>query len=211
MLSQSVLVRGLAKAILVLALAFGSFARADNADAVARARTHFEAGRALYNLGNYTDAIREFSAGYQLAPRPQFLVNLGQAYRKLGKLEQAREMYRRFLKEAPPDDPDRAQVQQLLQILDGELARRAPPPPPPAPAPVPVAAPTPSSSHAAPAAALTATAPPARKSFLRRNWWIFPVGAVVVTGLIVGIYFAARPSGVDCSSATLGCIHPMTP
>jgi tetratricopeptide (TPR) repeat protein len=204
-----VLVRGLAKALLVLALAFGSVAHADNADAVARARTHFEAGRALYNLGNYTDAIREFSAGYQLAPRPQFLVNLGQAYRKLGKLDRAREMYRRFLKEAPPDDPDRAQVQQLLKLLDAELASRPPPAPPPAATPV-TPAPSPAAGHAAPVAALTATAPP-KKSFVRKNWWIFPVGAVVLTGLVVGIYFAARPSGVDCSSATLGCIHPMMP
>lgn len=201
--------RGLAKALLVLALAFGSVAHADNADAVARARTHFEAGRALYNLGNYTDAIREFSAGYQLAPRPQFLVNLGQAYRKLGKLDRAREMYRRFLKEAPPDDPDRAQVQQLLKLLDAELASRPPPAPPPA-ATVVTPAPSPAAGHAAPVAALTATAPP-KKSFVRKNWWIFPVGAVVLTGLVVGIYFAARPSGVDCSSATLGCIHPMMP
>src|SRR4051794_25921696 len=62
-----------------------------------RARAHFEAGRVQYNLGDYKGAVREFAEGYRLVPRPQFLVNLGQAYRRLGQLERAREMYNRFL------------------------------------------------------------------------------------------------------------------
>lgn len=206
--------------MLVLALLLGSaayaaaggVAHAAGDDAVSRARTHFEAGRALYNLGNYQDAIREFSAGYQLAPRPQFLLNLGQAYRKLGQLEKARDLYKRFLTDAPPDDPDRGQVQQILIDLEGELARQ----PPPALTPIPELRSTPAALAAtptppAPAATLTVHAePPPRKSFLRRNWWIFPVGAVVLAGAAVGIYFAVRPSNqLDCSGATLGCVHTM--
>jgi hypothetical protein len=53
-------------AALLIALAWAAPASAD--DAKDRALTHFRAGEALYKLGNYTDAIREFAAGYELAP-----------------------------------------------------------------------------------------------------------------------------------------------
>jgi tetratricopeptide (TPR) repeat protein len=183
-------------AALVLVLCAGA-TRAQSGDDTARARTHFEAGRALYNLGNYTDAIREFSAGYQLAPRPQFLVNLGQAYRKLGDLKKAREMYKKFLDEAPQNDPDREQVGQIIAELDQQIAA--------APPPV-----TPTQTAAAPAhveVAVQASAPPPQKPWIKRNWWIIPVGAVVVgAALGVGLYFGLQTHQVDCSQASLGCI-----
>jgi tetratricopeptide (TPR) repeat protein len=188
-------------ALIFAILASAATTRAQTQDAISRARTHFEAGRALYNLGNYTDAIREFSAGYQLAPRPQFLVNLGQCYRKLGGLEnltKARDLYRKFLDEASPGDPDREQVKSVLTDLEQEIAATpaaAPPPPPKA------AEPEPQQN------ALVASAPPAKKPFIKRHWWIIPVTIVAAAGLAVGIYFAVKPSGqVDCGSASLGCI-----
>lgn len=65
----------------------------------------------------------------------------------------------------------------------------------------------PAPAAAAPAhPALSVRAPPsARPSFVRRHWSIFPVGAVVLAGAAVGIYFAVRP-GVDCGAAPLGCL-----
>src|SRR4051794_39314445 len=94
-------------AMLMLLLSCG-WARAQSDDALARARSHFEAGRALYNLQQYTDAIREFSAGYQLVNKPQFLVNLAQCYDRLASgtsdlagrrdaLEHARDLYNKYL------------------------------------------------------------------------------------------------------------------
>jgi tetratricopeptide (TPR) repeat protein len=184
---------------LAVALALSAtHARAQSADDVARARTHFEAGRALYNLGNYTDAIREFSAGYQNAPKPQFLINLGQAYRKLNDLEHARDMYKKFLEETTPNDPDREQVRQIVVEIDQQLAAR------PAPAPPVVVA------QPAPAQVAVSTEAPPKKPFIKRHWWIIPVAGVVLAGVAVGIYFGTRPSQVDCSSATLGCIDAMS-
>ena len=191
----------------VIALGAGS-AWAQSEDPVARAKTHFEAGRALYELGNYTEAAREFAAGYELVPKPQFLLNLGQCYRKLDQLPQARDMYRRYLSEAPASDPERPQAEQILGEIDRQLAaRQAPPPPPPVAAP-PRASPPPPSVAATPAApALTAQAPPRaeRKSFLRRNWWIIPVGvAVVGVGVGLGVYFGTRAAD-PCAGASLTC------
>jgi tetratricopeptide (TPR) repeat protein len=119
----------------LLALGAGT-AWAQSEDPVARARTHFEAGRALYQLGNYTEAAREFAAGYELVPKPQFLLNLGQCYRKLDQLEQARNMYQRYLTDAPASDPERPQAEQILDEIERQIAaRQANAPPPPAPAP----------------------------------------------------------------------------
>ena len=113
--------RHIAAVVAVLACAGG--ARAQNDDPIARARTHFEAGRALYQLGNFTEALREFAAGYQLAPRPQFLLNLGQCYRKLDDLKNAREMYQRYLHDAPTTDAERPQAEQILLEIDRQIGR----------------------------------------------------------------------------------------
>jgi tetratricopeptide (TPR) repeat protein len=111
-------------ALLVLAT-FSAPASAD--DPESRARGHYEIGVGMYRLGDYHGALKEFAAGYELAPKSGFLVNLGQTYRKLNDLEHARAMYQQFLKEAAPDDAKRSQVRALLAEL--EEALRNPPPP----------------------------------------------------------------------------------
>jgi tetratricopeptide (TPR) repeat protein len=189
----------------LFALVFASgAARAQSSDDLSRARTHFEAGHALYNLGNYTEAQREFAAGYQLAPRPGFLLNLGQCARKLGNVERAQEMYRRFLAAARADDPQRAEATQVLAELDQQIADRpvvSPSPPPVAqPQPAVIAAPT-----VQPAALTLTASPPARKSWIKRNWWVIPVGGVVVAAAVgVGVYFGTRPASA-CKSGDLAC------
>ena len=193
-----------AVALVVFSAGLPAFAQSD--DALGRARTHFEAGRALYNLGNYSEATREFAAGYELAPRPQFLLNLGQCYRKLDNLEQARAMYQRYLHDAPVSDPERAQAQQILaeidrQIADKQAAAAAAAAPPPT---------APTGTTAAPASAPAATATltaaaPARKPWIKRNWWIIPVGAVVVGVAVgLGVYYGTRAPD-PCSGANLVC------
>jgi len=188
--------------------------RADPAaESVARAKTHFEAGRALYNLGNYSDAIREFSAGYALVPRPQFLLNLGQAYRRQDDLPHAREMFKRFLADAPARDPDRRQAQLILDEIEDTLLEQPRQPAPPerriadpyvgiGPSPTPAAV-----------SLVASPLPPEkpRKSFMARHWWIIPVSAVLVAGASVGLYYAIKPADpVGCEQASLGCLEVMT-
>jgi tetratricopeptide (TPR) repeat protein len=169
-----------------------------------RARAYFEAGRALYSLGRYEDALPAFTAGYQLVHRPEFLINLGQTYRRLGRLDEAKAMFTRFLAEAPASDPFRAEVTQILDEIERTNEH---------PRPAIEAAP---SEHTlrAPAAPVAATpvtvapiaaAPRPTRPFLRRHWWIIPVTGIALAGLAVGIYFAARPS-IDCGAAGLGCV-----
>jgi len=198
------LVRDIGLGLAVLACAAAAHAQSN--DDISRARTHFEAGRALYQLGNYDEALREFAAGYELAPRPQFLLNLGQCYRKLDNLEQARAMYQRYLHDAPVSDPERPQAQQILAEIDRQIADKqaaaaaAAAPPPTAPTGI-TAAPA-----SAPAATATLTAAaPARKPWIKRNWWIIPVGAAVVGVAVgLGVYYGTRAPD-PCSGANLVC------
>ena len=187
--------RGAGIGLMLLLWAASSHAAPLGSD-LERARAHYEAGRALFSLGNFQDALREFTAGYQLVPRPRFLIDLGQTYRKLGRLEDAQTMYRRFLDQVPPGDPDRPAVRSLLDEVNQRIAQA---PPPQAVAPAPAASPT----HA-----LVVEAPPEKPPFIRRHWWIIPTVVAVAAGAAVGIYFGVRSTRPDCGSAGLGCVYP---
>ena len=202
-------------AVLFALLLVTGAARAQSQDDLARAKTHYEAGHALYNLGNYTEAQREFAAGYQLVPRPGFLLNLGQCARKLGNLQYAKEMYQRFLGAVPANDPQRVEATQVLAELDKQLAEQpvvTPTPPEVKPAVAHPVAPEPTTPAIVTPAALSLTAsPPPRKSWIKRNWWVLPVGAVVVgVGVGLGVYFGTKPAGA-CKSGDLACWNLSNP
>lgn len=98
-------------------------------DEVARARNHFEAGRAYYDDGRYEDAVRELSEAHRITGHPDILYNLGQAYDRLDRHDEAIEAYRGYLAQAE-DAPDRARVErrieELEELLEAEArARRA--------------------------------------------------------------------------------------
>jgi tetratricopeptide (TPR) repeat protein len=182
------------RALLIFALA-SLPARADETVLV-RARAHFEAGRALYTLGRYEEALPEFVAGYQLFPRAEFLLDIAQCHRRLGHVAQARTMYQQFLVEAQAGDPHIPEARRLLAELPP-----SPPSPPPAPAPSPEVQ-----------QQVVTVAPPLRRSFWRRHWWILPTAGVVLAGVGVGIYFGTRPApSVNCGAVGLGCVDARGP
>ena len=186
----------------VALLLFAATAAA-NDDTQARARAHFETARGLYDLGRYREAAREFSAAHDLAPLPALVLNIGQCYYKLGELALARDMYRQFLREAKPDDPNRAQAREILDEVEQRLAAQ----PAPAAAPPPAAPPSAAPSSAAPSSAAPSAAspPPAspslvarasverRQRMVRTLAWALPVGVVVVGVAVgLGVYFGTR-------------------
>jgi hypothetical protein len=123
--------------VVSLCAALAAPARAGSDDEE-RARGHYEIGLGLYRLGDYRGALKEFAAGYELAHKPGFLLNLGQTYRKLGELREARDLYRQFLAEVRGDDPARPQAQKVLAEIEEALRTMAPPRAPPrAPPPPP--------------------------------------------------------------------------
>jgi len=66
------------------------------------ARGHLDRGNKLYNLRSFDEAIAEFKAGAIIEAVPVFDYNLGQAYRQLGKYEDALWHYDRFLNYGHP-------------------------------------------------------------------------------------------------------------
>jgi tetratricopeptide (TPR) repeat protein len=156
----------------VLVCLVGS-ARADGpaADTVERAKAHYRTGDALYKSGDYAAALREFAAGYELAPRPEFLVNLGQAHRMLHDPRAAISMFEKFLASTPQNNPRRGEVESVLVELRAEAAA-LPPPAPPAVETVAVPAPV---------------AEPVRP---RRHWYRDPLG-----GALLGVGVATLATG----------------
>jgi tetratricopeptide (TPR) repeat protein len=191
----------MARLLFALALTCAATAGAQApADADARARAHFETGQGLHHLGDYSGAIREFAAGYVLRPRPEFLLNIGQAYRRLGALPEARSMYQRFLVEADPAHASRKEVERLIAEVDAELARARTPgtlakpialaelaAPSPAPAPTPAPPPL--------------TPPPPPPSNRRTVIAVVVVAAVLVVaaavGLAVGLAYQRDPTPTE--------------
>jgi tetratricopeptide (TPR) repeat protein len=201
-------------------LAFLAFALAfpfpGYADDKASARAHYETAARLYDVGEYDRALVEFKEAYVAKPDPAFLFNIGQCYRKLGQEEQALDFFRRFLKRAAPDDPNRAQVEARLRdtetdaVFKGDLQRaeereeaETPPPAEPTvaatPAPVVVELPTPPApplprrtpvfvKRAAPVIPATEASHPGRS--LRIAGIV--TGAVGVASIGTAIYFYSR-------------------
>jgi tetratricopeptide (TPR) repeat protein len=193
----------LAAALVILALFMPPSLRAQERDPVTRARELYQTGRLLFDQGDYEVAAKKFAAGYELVPRPQFLLNIGLCYQKLDQLDKSRTYYQRFLDEAPPNDPDREHATRWMAEVDATMQKRAAAAPAPPPAPPSVAAPAAAAPSPPSGASLAlAATPPPKRSWVRRNWWIFPVGGAVVAGVAVGIYFAARPAN-PCSGPML--------
>jgi hypothetical protein len=91
----------------------------------ARGKVHLERGLQLYRDGLYQQAIAEFESGYAALPRPAFLLNIAQAYRKLNQLERARSYYQQFAAKTTRSDPARAQVLAIVDKIDQQLRAQA--------------------------------------------------------------------------------------
>jgi hypothetical protein len=168
--------------LLVIVALLAKAALADD-DPVTKARLNFEAGMRLYQAERFEDALKSFEAGYQLAARPAFLINIGQCLRALHRPREARAAFARFLVDAPTRDPHRKGVETMVAELDREIALLPPEPPPSVvtePSPAPVASPAP--------LVIAQTAPPEKaRSGIRRYWWTIPLSIVAAAGIAVGL------------------------
>jgi hypothetical protein len=172
-------------------------------------KMHFERGLQLYRAGKFADAIGEFESGYAVLPRPAFLLNIAQAWRKLGDVGWARLYYQRFVDQADPDDPARAQAQASLARLNGPEPVPRPAPRPLEPTP-PAVEPTPPPEPAPPPAVVTPTPappkvddrPPPRRS--RTAGW----AGVALAAAGVGAIGAGAGLVVDAQALDRRYLHP---
>lgn len=219
--------RCLVAALVFFGLAAGTAHAADKRVAAA----HFQHGRTLFESGSYAAALEEFDAGYDAYPLPGFLVNIGQCQRKLDRLDDAVTSFQKFLDSSTGDARLRSEVQEALDEISTERARRqaiedearhqrdlaerrhpiddeAPPSrvvsaPPPVLAVAPPAA-----SVAVPAAALEATPPLAVTADKPKSHrWVWAVVGVLAAGAVASAaavaYVELRPHAPQAGSLGL--------
>jgi tetratricopeptide (TPR) repeat protein len=174
-------------------------ASADDRNALAR--EHYDAGKTHYTVGEFEQALERFAAAYKLRPAPLLLFNMGQCHRQLGRHERAVFFFEGFLRDASPDDANRALVEELLDeekaaVAAAELEIDKEPAPKPEPEPEPerpVVEPEPEPT----VAAADEPAP------ITEQWWFWTAvagGAAVVvaaTGVTIAAVALSQPSGPD--------------
>jgi hypothetical protein len=185
-----------------------------------QSRQHYRAGEQLYDRSRYAEALREFELGWALSPRPEFLINFAQSYRKLGDYDRALAECERYLATGPA--PARVELtRQMMAAIREEKARSAVAPKqesrmeitPDEPVDRRSSLPAPPASAIAPAPApksdlsLIAVPPPATKK--RSRAWIAgvvigPIAIVATVGLAVGLTLGL--SGETFPSSKLGTV-----
>jgi tetratricopeptide (TPR) repeat protein len=183
----------------------------------AAGRRHWDRGQELYKLGRYLEAAREFEAGYQVAPRSNFLLNVGHSYRRAQELRRAKTAYETFLK-IDPTSAHRPMVEDLIRTIDDALSAQSEPPVTSPPRPATSPAPPPLATGAPPPPAPVPTTPAidltpvpnvtktdpgpmpeeSSSSIFRSPWFWGAVGAVLVAGVAGTVYGLSR--GSSCSA-----------
>jgi tetratricopeptide (TPR) repeat protein len=171
-------------------------------DARTQARGHFEAGRKLYQVGEYGAALTEFQRAFLLKEDPVFIYNIAQCHRQLGDGRQAITFYKRYLGTNPPA-ANRQQVQKL--IADLERAQSSEPAPVPSPPPVRLAAPEP--PPPAPSAIVASAPPPSPPDQpIYGRWWFWTgVAAVVAGGVATALLVGRDTTAPGCSRGVDYC------
>ncbi|MCA1825473.1 MAG: tetratricopeptide repeat protein [Myxococcales bacterium] len=95
------------------------------ADDTARAKQLYEQGQTEFELGHYPDAIAKWEEAYRLKPVPQALYNMGQAYYKMGRLEEAAHAYKTMIAKLKNGKNVDLARQRLIQVED-ELKKGGP-------------------------------------------------------------------------------------
>jgi hypothetical protein len=142
---------------LVIALASGSVARADEA------QDHVDRALRAYNVQDWSVALREYKAAYEIDPQPQTLWAIAQTQRLSGDCRSAILTYKAYLRGASASGANAAErfikdcegtVDAQRKALDDQ-PRAEPAKPPPAPPPVtpvvtPAPAPAKQTAHSSP-------------------------------------------------------------
>jgi hypothetical protein len=202
--------------ISMLALALASALASTPADAAAHAapanktnaaRAHVAAADRAYRAGRYAEALTRLRAGYELDPRPEYLIMFAQVYRANGSPRRALEACELYLATAP-NGPHVQTARQLAEVLRAETA---PEPASPsasalaAPPLVPTTAP-PAAVAVAPSATVATSPPPPSPSRRRTVVWATVSAAVIVVigvGLGVGLGLGLDPG----RSTTFGTVR----
>jgi tetratricopeptide (TPR) repeat protein len=108
-----------------LSVALPAPARADDTPATHEAAKHFQRGVALYGETDYRAALVEFKRAYATSPNVAVLYNVGETEYQLQDYASALSTFERYLGEASPTDPHRAEVEGTVEILRARVGHLA--------------------------------------------------------------------------------------
>lgn len=161
---------------------------------IAAAKEHYARGQHFVEKKEYLHALAEFSAGYELTARPAFLFNMAECARLLGDKPKARSLYQRYLDEAPEgalvvDARRRLEELSLVKPMGILVVKDS-------------GAPKPGVTNLE--SSTKPTAPQAKPIWSKWPFWA-AVGAVVVTGTVVGVVVTNKSDscGPMCTSIEL--------
>jgi len=190
--------RLLAATLILTLCAPTSGAEEDTSD---RARSLYEQGMAHFQLAEYDEAIRKWQDGFRTKPEPEFLYNLGQAYRLSNRPDKALQSYQAYLRMAP-EAANRPEVERRIAALQVFIAQNPHPSPPPAAPTGPAKPEAPSEPTSPPRAfsdgssgAVVVASAPARRPLAKRPvfWGVLAAGVVVVAGAVtLGVVLGTR-------------------
>src|SRR4051812_10840821 len=115
----------LAVALLALLLGAGGGGGEARAEDEAEGRVHFARGQELFKAKRFLEAAHEFEAGFEAAPRPLFLLNIGHSYRRAEQFRKAKSVYEMLLR-VEPNTPYRKEVEGLIKTIDDALESAEP-------------------------------------------------------------------------------------
>ncbi|MFO0550079.1 MAG: hypothetical protein U0271_16910 [Polyangiaceae bacterium] len=116
--------RALAALALVAALTATVGAAADDsAPADRSAEAAFSKGEEAFARSDFVPAAQAFEEAYRLQPHPIALWNAALSWDRAGEAVRAANLYRRFLREAPTETPNRDLATQALATVSPRVAR----------------------------------------------------------------------------------------
>ncbi len=93
-------------------------------DSASRVDDYLERGAHFFKDRHFIEAAEMLKKAYVLDPRPIFLFNMAQAYRRAGRVNEAQTLYHRFL-DADPHTTLRAETESYTAELAMVIAERA--------------------------------------------------------------------------------------
>ncbi len=110
--------RWLSACLVLLAVAAPAAAQSD--EDLREAQRQFEAGRVLFDDGDWEGAAGRFERAWALSRQPDLLYNLYVAYERAGELPLAAERLRAYI-DAAPDSPERSTLERRLSHLEQRI------------------------------------------------------------------------------------------
>jgi tetratricopeptide (TPR) repeat protein len=90
---------------------------------VERARQLFVEGTTHYQGGRLNEALDRFLQAWRLVPGPELAYNVARTYERMGDTQRSIEFYQHYLRQAAPDDAERANVQRRIAEME-DINRR---------------------------------------------------------------------------------------